>query len=180
MRAYLERRADTPATCAVLLRRRAFEAVSGFEVSFLDLYEDQAFFFKLLLVEAAYVEGRAWDRYRRHPAALCEARIRTGEHSDDYSVTAPRRRFLEWLVRHLQETGVDDRRIWRLLKRELRPYEHPVPHRIARVLRSAVRSLTPRQARRIARRARDRLRSLREQRRGRSTKSQGGARADTR
>ena len=70
-----------------------------------DLFEDQAFFFKLLLVEAAYVEGRAWDLFRRHPAALS---IRTGERlRHDYSVTAPRRRFLEWLVRHLQETGVN-------------------------------------------------------------------------
>ena len=87
VRAYLERRADTPATCGVLVRRAAIEAVGGFEPRFLDLYEDQAFFFKLLLVEAAYVEGQAWDRYRRHPDAMCEVRIREGEHADDYSLT---------------------------------------------------------------------------------------------
>ncbi len=78
VRAYLERRADTPATCGVLVRRAAIAAVGGFDARFPDLYEDQAFFFKLLLVEAAYVEGQAWDRYRRHPDAMCEVRIRAG------------------------------------------------------------------------------------------------------
>jgi glycosyltransferase involved in cell wall biosynthesis len=130
VRAYLERRADTPATCGVLLRRTAVESVGGFDARFLDLYEDQAFFFKLLLAHSAYVEAQAWDRYRRHPQAMCEVRIRDGVHADDYSVTAPRRLFLEWLERYFEQSEVRDPELNRLLARELWPYRHPSRQRV--------------------------------------------------
>jgi glycosyltransferase involved in cell wall biosynthesis len=152
VRAYLERRADTPATCAVLIRRSAITAVGGFEPRFRDLYEDQAFFYKLLLTHSAYVEGQAWDRYRRHPAAACEVRIRTGEHADDYTPTEPRRVFLEWLDRYLAEAPTTDPRLIRLLRRELLPFRHPVRHRAAGQLRAAARALVPAGARRALRR----------------------------
>lgn len=151
VRAYLERRADTPATCGVLIRRVAMEAVGGFDDRFPDLYEDQAFFFKLLLVESAYVERQAWDRYRRHPDAMCEVRIREGKHSDDYSTTAPRQHFLEWLAAYFQRTAVVDADLRRLLRRELWPYRHPRLQRSAAALRTVVRSALPRPARRVAR-----------------------------
>jgi glycosyltransferase involved in cell wall biosynthesis len=162
VRAYLERRADTPATCGVLIRRAAIEDVGGFDARFPDLYEDQAFFFKLLLVESAYVEGQAWDRYRRHPDAMCEVRIREGKHSDDYSVTAPRRSFLEWLTAYFRQTAVADGDLRRLLGRELWPYRHPWLQRSGMALRSVVRTAVPRPARRAARWC---LRSLRSRRR---------------
>lgn len=151
VRAYLERRADTPATCGVLIRRAAMEAVGGFDDRFPNLYEDQAFFFKLLLVESAYVERQAWDLYRRHPDSMCEVRIREGKHSDDYSVTAPRRHFLEWLTAYFQRTAVADADLRRLLGRELRPYRHPRLQRSATTLRNVVRTALPRPARRLAR-----------------------------
>ena len=155
VRAYLERRADTPATCGVLIRRTAVESVGGFDSRFLDLYEDQAFFFKLLLTQSAYVEAQAWDRYRRHPQAMCEVRIRSGVHADDYSVTAPRRMFLEWLERYFDESGVRDPGLRRRLDRELWPYRHPVQHRALRGAAGSVRALArtalPRAARRRAR-----------------------------
>jgi glycosyltransferase involved in cell wall biosynthesis len=152
VRAYLQRRADTPATCGVLIRRAAIEAVGGFDDRFPDLYEDQAFFFKLLLVEAAYVEGQAWDRYRRHPDAMCEVRIREGRHTDDYSVTAPRRYFLEWLAEYFQRSAVADADLRRLLRRELWPYRHPRQQRMRAALRAVVRAALPPRARRVARR----------------------------
>ena len=152
VRAYLQRRADTPATCGVLVRRAAITAVGGFDARFPDLYEDQAFLFKLLLVETAYVEAQAWDRYRRHPEAMCEVRIRTGDHADDYSVTAPRRYFLEWLDEYFDLTAVDDAGLRRLLRRELWPYRHPRLRRMGAALRAMARAVVPGPARRIARR----------------------------
>lgn len=151
VRAYLERRADTPATCGVLVRRAAIEAVGGFDARFPDLYEDQAFFFKLLLVESAYVEGQAWDRYRRHPDAMCEVRVREGKHADDYSVTAPRRYFLEWLAEYFQRTAVEDADLRRLLRRELWVHRHPRLHGLGAGLRTAVRAALPPAVRRAAR-----------------------------
>jgi glycosyltransferase involved in cell wall biosynthesis len=156
VRAYLERRADTPATCGVLLRRSAVESVGGFDSRFLDLYEDQAFFFKLLLAHPAYVQAQAWDRYRRHPQAMCEVRIRDGVHADDYSVTAPRRRFLEWLEAYFDQSGVQDARLRRLLTRELWPYRHPRRHQALTGAVSGSRRLAraalPRAVRRSVRR----------------------------
>lgn len=157
VRAYLERRADTPATCGVLVRRAAIESVGGFDAQFPDLYEDQAFFFKLLLVEAAYVEGQAWDRYRRHPGAMCEVRIREGQHADDYSVTAPRRYFLEWLANYFRQIGMADTDLWRLLDRELWPYHHPRRHQLSVTLNWAARATLPPAARRVARRTLTRI-----------------------
>jgi glycosyltransferase involved in cell wall biosynthesis len=130
VRANLERRADTPATCGVLLRRTAIQSVGGFDSVFRDLYEDQAFFFKLLLTYPAYVTAQAWDRYRRHPQAMCEVRIRDGVHADDYSLTAPRRAFLEWLERYFEVAGIHDPVLRGLLDKELWPYRHPRRHRM--------------------------------------------------
>ena len=152
VRAYLQRRADTPATCGVLVRRSAIEAVGGFDDRFPDLYEDQAFFFKLLLAESAYVEGRAWDRYRRHRDAMCEVRIREGRHTDDYTVTAPRRHFLEWLAAYFVRAGVADADLRRLLARELRPYRHPRLLALGAGLRDRARRALPPAARSVVRR----------------------------
>jgi glycosyltransferase involved in cell wall biosynthesis len=43
----LRTKARTPATCAILARRRLFDITGGFEDSFHGMYEDQAFFFKV-------------------------------------------------------------------------------------------------------------------------------------
>jgi glycosyltransferase involved in cell wall biosynthesis len=121
----IEDRADTPATSAVLVRREAIEAVGGFEEAFADLYEDQAFFYKILLRYPAYLEAVAWDRYRRHKDALCEVRIREGSHSDDTRPTQARGRFLEWLSGYIRTTGIHHAAILRSIRRQQWPYRHP-------------------------------------------------------
>jgi len=130
-RAWLADRGDTPATCAVLIRRQAIEAVGRFETDFVDLYEDQVLFYKLALAYPAYLEGQAWDRYRRHPAALCEVRIREGTHSDDTRPTPARERFLVWLEAYLTATGIRDEAVWRGLRRQQWPFRHPLAYRVA-------------------------------------------------
>jgi glycosyltransferase involved in cell wall biosynthesis len=152
VRAFLGRRADTPATCGVLVRRSAIAAVGGFEAEFPDLNEDQAFFYKLCLGHPVYVEGTAWDRYRRHPHAMCEVMIRAGIHSDDYSPTAARGRFLSWLEGYFERTAVKDPGLWRLLRREMAPFRHPRRHRVMSAGREAARAVLPVALRRAARR----------------------------
>lgn len=149
VRMWLRRQADTPATCGVLVRRAAVEAVGGFEPQFQGLFEDQAFFFKLLLQHAAFVQGTAYDRYRRHPAAFCEVRIRAGEHTDDYSPSAARRTFLEWWTEYLNRTGLADKELRALLHRELMPYRHPHRHAAVGNLRGAARAGLPTRVRRL-------------------------------
>ena len=105
-----------------------------------------------LFEETAYVEGQAWDRYRRQAAVMGEIRIREGRHTDDYSVTAPRRYFLEWLADGFQRTGANaDLR--RLLRRELWPDKHPRLQRLGAARRTVVLGRPTPRARRVARRS---------------------------
>jgi glycosyltransferase involved in cell wall biosynthesis len=67
---FLQRAAPTPCPSDVLVRRADAERVGGFEAHFTGVnmvYEDQAFFSKLLLHAPAYASGETWDRYRQHP-----------------------------------------------------------------------------------------------------------------
>lgn len=141
VRQFLRRTADPPATCGVLIRRRAVDATGGFEEQFRGLYEDQVFFFKVCLAFPVFVEGRAWDRYRRHPGSYCEVQIRAGTHSDDYSPTEPRGTFLRWLDEYVRSRPVGDGELQRLLDRELWPYRHPALHRLAIHARARARAL---------------------------------------
>ncbi len=151
MSAYLDDRADTPATCAVLVRRTALDAVDGFVAAFRGLYEDQAAFYKLLLRFPAFVEGEAHDRYRRHPDAFCEVLIRDGSHADDARPTAARGAFLAWLDTYVRDQSIDDPALRRRIDRARWPYRHAVLERWrARLLRVG-RSAPLRPIRRVAR-----------------------------
>lgn len=141
VRQFLRRAADPPSTCGVLIRRQAVDAVGGFEDQFRDLYEDQVFLFKVCLAFPVFVQGQAWDRYRRHPDSYCEAQIRAGRHADDYRPTEPRGRFLRWLDGYFRSQGLADRELRRLLDRELWPYRHPVLYRFAMEARARARAL---------------------------------------
>jgi glycosyltransferase involved in cell wall biosynthesis len=151
VRAFLGGSADTPATCAVLIRRDAIDEVGAFEPTFIDLYEDQAFFYKLLLGHSAYLEPEAWDRYRRHPAALCEVRIREGLHADDASPTAARGFFLDWLEDHFRSTGIADEALWSALRRQRSPFVHPRRYRLTLTAERLARAIMPASVRRHVR-----------------------------
>ena len=152
VRAFLEAASGHPRHVRSPCPRPAIAAVGGFEPRFLDLYEDQAFFFKLLLGHTAFVEGQAWDRYRRHPAAMCEVRIRAGQHSDDDSPTAARGAFLSWLEDHFRTENVTDAALWRSIDRARWPFRHPHRYRLGRQFRKVARAVLPAPLRRAARR----------------------------
>ena len=129
VRSFLNRTADTPATCGVLIRRAAIDAVGGFDPHFVDLFEDQAFFYRLCLRFPIYAEAHHWDLYRRHPDSICAAAIRAGLTADDYRPTPARGNFLRWVEAEFQRCGVRDPELHRLLRAELWPYRHPLLHR---------------------------------------------------
>jgi glycosyltransferase involved in cell wall biosynthesis len=152
VRAFFADAADTPATCAVLIRRSAIDDIGGFEPVFVDLFEDQAFFYKLLLGHTAYLEAEAWDRYRRHPDALCEVRIREGTHSDDTRPTPARGRFLAWLDSYLDSVSVSDPALRRAVREQRWPFRHPRLYSVAVSLQTLARRVLPRRARTFGRR----------------------------
>lgn len=139
VRLFLDHRAWTPATCSVLVRRSAIEAVGGFDEEFQGMFEDQVFFYKLLLESSAWVEGIPGDRYRQHPDSWSEVQRRSGEWFPTRRRPNPaRRRFLEWLEEYLAEKSIEDAGIRQAVRRELRPYRHPLLHRMASLPARAV------------------------------------------
>jgi hypothetical protein len=89
------------------------------------MFEDQAFYAKLLLATPVLVVPRSWDRYRQHADSMCALARRDGRTSD------ARLRYLEWLERHLEAAAGEDRALRAALRRALRPYRHPRLHGLA-------------------------------------------------
>lgn len=131
---YLRRAGNPPATCGVLIRRRAIDDVGGFEESFRGMFEDQVFFYKLALHYPVFVESGSWDRYRQHPESHCNLAERSGTYRHNRP-NAPELAFLEWLEAYVQSTGSGDLSVGRALRQRLRPYRQPRLHRVATTVR---------------------------------------------
>lgn len=122
--------ATAPCPSDLLLRRRAVEAIGGFEERFVgekQLYEDQAFLVKVYLRYPVFVTDRTWIHYRIHPES-CMARV------DDRR--AVRFDFLQWLEDYLRRENIDPS-VWQIpLQRALKPCRHPLWISLARRIRA--------------------------------------------
>jgi glycosyltransferase involved in cell wall biosynthesis len=127
---FLGRKAWTPATCGVLMRRSAIERIGGFDEGFRGMFEDQVFFYKLCLSAPVFIESGCWDRYRQHPNSWCEMARSRGEYEPGYRPNRARKAFLNWVEDYFIAQKVSDPELWRLLRRELWPYRHPVLHQL--------------------------------------------------
>jgi glycosyltransferase involved in cell wall biosynthesis len=126
----------SPSMNGVLVRADVAEQVGGWEDSFRNAYEDQAFLTKLYLVTPAYVSSSCWDDYRQRPGSCTEVDL-GGEGYDRH-----RRRYLEWFETYLKERGLVGERAWQDLQRALLPYRHPsMVSRAKRVVRVGRRAL---------------------------------------
>jgi glycosyltransferase involved in cell wall biosynthesis len=137
---FLQRKAPTPCPSDVLVRRDVAERVGGFEAHFTGMYEDQAFFSKLLLHAPAFASAQTWDRYRQHPGSCYAVSKASGGRE------IARHYFLKWFREYLRQQGQAGGPVWQTVLRELRPFGvraravAPV-RRIARaVLPAALRS----------------------------------------
>jgi glycosyltransferase involved in cell wall biosynthesis len=133
---YLSLRAAYPCMGSLLVRRRAFNAVGGFEESFRALGEDLVFFAKICLSHTVYVSEECWDRYRQHPesdTAVAEAQGRG---------RSVQRRYLSWLERYIEQQDVQDPSVHTALRGALRRSLRRPDHwrsRLERLFRRAVR-----------------------------------------
>jgi glycosyltransferase involved in cell wall biosynthesis len=139
----LQKLAPSSCTCGVLIRREVVDAVGGFEASFRGLYEDQAFFAKVLLRFPVFVSNQFWDKYRQHPDSCCYQAKANKQKGEYYG----RLRYLNWLKQFLDEFEASKSEVIALLEvhkalqNELWPYHHPILFRILRRVRHTVEKL---------------------------------------
>jgi len=122
---WVRRKAPSPCTCSVLVRRDVMEAVGGFEAAFPGMYDDQAFYAKICLATPVIAAAEATSRYRRHPDSCYSRAKATGR------AAADRRIFVEWLDTYLIAHGVTDRALRRAVRHERRAARHPALGRAA-------------------------------------------------
>jgi glycosyltransferase involved in cell wall biosynthesis len=121
--------APAPAPSNLMVRRRLFEAVGGFEAAYrgpMQLYEDQAFLAKAYLAGGVYFADRLWLNYRVHDQSCMAVNLRAGNYDK------VRRRFLRWLAAYLHRRKITDTRIWSALWRAEFKYRRPRIHAAAR------------------------------------------------
>ena len=125
LRLLLQKKALTPATCSVLIRREVFEKIGGFEDVFQGCYEDQAFFTKVYLKIPVFVERECWDKYRQHGNSGCAVAEQRGEYHR-FKTNPAHLTFLNWIEEYLSKQGVKDGEVWQALQKARWPYKHPV------------------------------------------------------
>ncbi|HZM16768.1 MAG TPA: glycosyltransferase [Candidatus Krumholzibacteria bacterium] len=117
--------AAVPGICSLLARREAVMAVGGFDDHFRGIFEDQVFYARMCLQHAVLVTDDETTRYRQHETSCCAGAQQRGDY-DPFLPNAGRRRYLHWLRDLVQERRCEDAVLWKALRRELRPYGHPL------------------------------------------------------
>jgi glycosyltransferase involved in cell wall biosynthesis len=117
--------AAVPGVCSLLVRREAARSVGGFDDRFRGVFEDQVFYSRICLNYPVLVTDDRTTRYRQHETSCCARALRSGEY-DPFLPSTGRGRYLAWLRELLIQDRIVDRALWKALRRELRPYEHPL------------------------------------------------------
>ncbi len=108
----------------ILVRRKAIEAVGGYEDSFPGMYEDQVFHTKLCLNFPVYVSSECWYFYRQHDGACT-----TQAHAAQKYYHA-RKAFLTWLEQYLIQQQAQNTVVWQFVQQDLWHYRHPIQSKI--------------------------------------------------
>ena len=139
-----------PCPVSLLVRSSVLRRIGGFEDEFKGMFEDQAFYAKLMLAERVLVVDRSWERYRQHAESMCAVSDKSGGTRD------ANRRYLEWLAAYLDAESCHDEGVRRALRRALRPFHRPRVDHVARQAESLVQWLRDRSPLRYRRTQRDR------------------------
>ncbi len=134
---FLRAKAETPATCGVLIKREVIEAVGGLEENFRAMYEDQAFFAKICLKYPVFVESGCWDKYRQHPDSTCNIALQTGEYNIT-DISPSYSNYLIWLEGYLIKEKLITTEVWQALQNVLFFVRHPLIYRFYRLIRRII------------------------------------------
>ena len=127
-----------PCPSDLMLNRETLMRLGGFEESFVNGYEDQALVTKLALKVPIFVAGRCWTRYRIHHDSMWAVYHKAGREP------ALRTFYLEWLEKHLSDSGVQDCKIWRGFRRACWLARHPKLARASALMRRGPQAIARR------------------------------------
>jgi glycosyltransferase involved in cell wall biosynthesis len=108
-------RYQTPVPSNTMIRREVIDRHGGFEEE-LRIYEDQAFFSKILFNEPVFVSSEYWARYRQHEDSACAWMDDVAAVASAYCST--KLAFLDWLAAYLSARSVRNPLIWLPLSKE--------------------------------------------------------------
>jgi glycosyltransferase involved in cell wall biosynthesis len=97
---FLNRQSLVPCPSSILVRRETFNSIL-FEDDIIDLYDDQAFYFKVCLENKVYVSDKISVKYRQHHDSICN----TADVSGDNNIA--RVKFLFWFWNYLSIKNSD-------------------------------------------------------------------------
>jgi glycosyltransferase involved in cell wall biosynthesis len=106
-------------TCGVLIRRDAVLRAGGFEPQFRGLFEDQAFFAKLLVNDKVIIMEECLDLYRQHADSCCAVATRSMS-----VVLTHRAAFLRWFRQWIEQHGAPASVRWTVAL-EIRLHDRP-------------------------------------------------------
>lgn len=117
-----------PCPSGLMLTKQACQTAGGFESSFTgkyQLYEDQAFLSKIYSKERVYISSACNNLYRQRQGSIVQGVKEQGHYH------TVRRHFLEWLAVYLHREKIASKEVDKLVRKALRPYRHPVIHRLS-------------------------------------------------
>lgn len=121
---FLQEIAKPPPTSGALMRRATVDRVGGYVESFRTMYEDQAFFAKMVLAAPVFATATYSSRYRQHPRSACARADAAGVWQQAEDV------YLRWLAHHLAGYRFRFGPEWTALRRLLQPYRRRVTDRL--------------------------------------------------
>ncbi len=110
---FLENEQAVPLPSGTLIRRRILTEYGSWEDDFTGMYDDQVLFTKLGLTCQVYATSKNLFWYRQHGDSLCAQAGQKG------SAKAERKRFLLWMLTHIQSTVSNETEVRPILEREL-------------------------------------------------------------